>query len=244
MSLGQTLAVVARVALVRASRRTSTYAIATLTLVPALLGAVLGALHYGSVTETAGPVAIRVVGPLLVIALVAGPAGEAFESRTVLYYFTRPVPRAAVLTGEALGYAALAAGVLALAGAFLAIANALTGTADLGSLARIPLGLAGQGVALVGFCVGVAALFPKHPLVAAIGILTVTEGALAAVPGVLQYASLSYHVGQLTGLATDTADQTQAVAAVPWAASVAALAVYALVPFLLALRVVEDRDLT
>ncbi len=243
MTTGRTMATVARTSLLRATRRHSTYVVSALALAPALLGALLGAQGHGA-TATAGPIAIRLIAPLLVVSLVAGPVGEAFESRTMVYYFTRPVPRAAVLAGEWLAYAVLAAGVLAVGGGFLAIANALTGSADVGSLVRIPLGLAAEGVALVGFSLGIAALFPKHPLVAAIGLLTLTEGALAALPGAFQYASISYHAGQLTGMASDAADAgTGTASPVSLLVSAAVLLVYGLVPLVVSMVVVTDRDL-
>ena len=238
MTSGRILVSVARVALARAARRGGTWGLLALALLPPVLGTVLGALGHGA-TVTALPIAIRLVAPLLVAALVAGPVGEQFERRTVLYYFLRPVSRTAVLAGEWLGYAALVALTLGLAGAFLAVADAFTGAPGLGSLLRIPLALAVEGGVLAGLCLGLAVLVPRQALLATIGVLALTEGGLPALPGNFHYVSLGYHVGQLAGLATEPATG----AGLPlWVSGVALLA-YGIVPLVVAARVVEERDL-
>lgn len=235
---------VARMTLARAARRPSTYALAGLAMVPVLLSAVLAKAGYGA-TSTAGPLAIRVVAPLLVVSLVASPVGESIEARTWVYYFIRPIARGLVVVGEALGFAIIAAALLAACGGFLAVINAVSSNADVMSLVRIPGAMALEAVSLVGFCMGLAVMFPKHPLVVPIGVMTLTEGALASIGGRAQYVSMSWHVGQLAGIASDAADGAGgSAAAVSLALSVVALAVYGLVPLGLSMRVVYDRDLT
>lgn len=242
MSWGRAMAVVSRTTLVRASRRASTYVIAGLGLLPPALAALMGALGEDA-TRVAAPLAIRLIAPLVVVALVASAVGESYENRTAVYWFVRPVSRASVVAGEWLGWAMLVAGVMGLSGAFLAIANAITGNPDALSLARIPLAFALEAVVLVGLATGIAALVPKHPLVTAIGFLTLTEGALALLPGAFQYASLSYHIGQLAGVVSATEDAPAAPAAVGAVVSAVVLALYGLLPLAIAMKTAEDRDL-
>ncbi|MBI5513195.1 MAG: ABC transporter permease [Deltaproteobacteria bacterium] len=239
-----TVQVMAGVTLSRAARRVSTYTMLGLSLLPAVLCGALGYADLGGIA-VAGPLALRVLGPLLVAALVAGPVGEALEHRTVVYPFTRPVSRAAVVLGEFLGMAVVAGLMLGIAGGFLAIANALVANGDLGSLWRIPLALGLEGVVLAGFSTGVALLFPRHPLVATVGLLTLTEGALSVAPGALQHASLTTHIGHLARVASEAQDAGGGGAA-PTSAAVTALvlAAYGLGPLAVGARVVQDRDLT
>lgn len=237
--------VVARTTLLRASRRPSTYAIAALAFLPAAVGALAGATG-SSALSVGGPVALQLVAPLMVAAMVAGPVGESFENRTVVYWFTRPFPRSMVLLGDALGYAVVAALALVLSGALLAVANALTASADLASLARIPLGMALEGAALVGFAVAVGAMVPRHPVVTTFTALVLTEGVLPRVWDPLAYVSVAYHTGILTGLPFAESGTTGAAAltAPPALASLAVVIAYAVAPLLVAMRVVEERDLT
>ncbi len=236
---------VARTTLLRASRRPSTYAIAGLSFLPAAAGALAGATDHGALA-VGGPVAVGLVAPLMVTAMVAGPVGESFENRTVVYWFTRPFPRAMELVGEALGYAAVAALALLLSGSLLAVANALTGTADLASLARIPFGMAFEALGLVGFSVAMGALVPKHPVVTALSVLVVTEGILPRVWEKFSYLSIAYHTGVISGLpfAEEGAATAGNLAAPPVFASIAAVLVYTLVPLAVAALVVTDRDVT
>ena len=233
---------VARTVLLRASRRPSTYVISALAFVPALFGAILGSQGHGALAG-GGPLTLRLVAPLMVAAMVAGPVGESFENRTVVYWFTRPFPRWQVLAGEALGHFAVASLALVLAGALLAVANALTGTADLASLARIPVGLALEAAALVGFSVAIGALVPKHPVLAALVVLMLSEGALPMVWEKLSYLSLAYHTSVLTGLPFSFLGGASDVAAPPLAVSAAVLLVWAAAPLAVASAVVRDRDL-
>lgn len=239
-----TVLTVAKMTLARAARRPSTYALAGLAMVPVLLAGVMAKAGYNAM-GTAGPLTIRVIAPLLVVSLVASPVGESIEARTWVYYFIRPVSRALVVVGEALGFAILAAALMAACGGFLAVINAFSGNVDMMSLVRIPGAMALEAVGLVGFSMGLAVMFPKHPLFVPIGILTLTEGALASLGGRAQYVTLSWHVGQLAGIASDASDGAGGgVAAVSLVASLVALAVVALAPLGLSMRTVYDRDLT
>lgn len=232
---------VARTTVLRAARRPSTWVIAGLSFVPAAFGALFGARGQGALAA-GGPLALRLVAPLMVAAMVAGPVGESFENRTVVYWFTRPFRRAYVLLGEALGHTLLAGLALVLSGALLAVANALTGVADLASLGRIPLGLALEAMTLVSFSVAVGALVPKHPVVTALSVLTLTEGALPSAWEKLSYASISYHASVVSGLPYALTGGDSNVEAPPAWASVAVLAAWAVLPMLAASVVVEERD--
>lgn len=235
------MTVVARTSLLRASRRPSTWGLGAMAFLPALLGASMGAAGEGAL-PVAGPVAIWVVSPLLAVALVAGTVGEGFERRTMVYWFTRPVSRAAVILGEFLANAALCAVILGLGGMALAVVHALTGDATVSGLLRLPAALALEGIALAGFSLGVGVLAPKHPVFVAIGVLVVLEGALPRLWAPLQYLSMTTHVAWLGGLGFEAAATGQAT---PPAAllSLLAVALFTTVPTLLAVRVAMDRDL-
>ncbi len=234
---------VARVVALRAVRRPSTWALGALTFLPALVGLVTGLNGLG-VARTVGPMALTVLGPLLVIALVASPVGEGYEQRTVVYWFTRPMGRPAVVLGELVGYGAVSALCLFLAGSLLAIVNATVGDGDLSGLARIPLGMALEGAVLAAIVLGLATRFPRWPVAAAIAALIATELALPQLWAPLHYASFTWHIGALTGLITESASSLVGRVDPPSTiASFLGLAVYAGVPMLLAVQGVSDRDL-
>lgn len=229
---------VARTTLLRASRRPSTWAIGALAFLPALAGALSGWAGHG-VLPTGGPLALRFVGPLMIPALVAAPVGEQFENRSVVYWFTRPFPRARVLVGDALGYGILAAVALGLAGMLLAGASALMGVGDLEGLVRPPLAMALQGVALVSLSVAAGALVPKHPVVAVLSALVFTEGAAFVKPE-LAYASLGFHAGALGHMPYAIGEG--GLAAPSPLVSLAVLGAYAVLPLVVAAQTVTERD--
>jgi hypothetical protein len=237
------IAVVARTSLLRASRRPSTWALGAVAFAPAVLGAAMGAAGYGALS-VAAPLAAWIAAPLLAVALVAGTLGESFERRTMVYWFTRPVPRSSVIFGEFLANATLCAVILGLAGMCLAMVHAATGDATVGALLRLPAALALEGVGLAGLALGVGVLAPKHPVFVAAAILMVLEGALPNLVAVTKYTSLFAHVGWLAGaegMVTEAATGT--AAAPPWPASLLVVALYAALPTLLAARVATERDL-
>jgi hypothetical protein len=235
---------IARVSVLRAVRRPSSWWLSALAFLPAALGAWLGASGYDALSVPA-PLLVYVVAPLLVVPWVAGVLGEAFERRTVIYWFVRPIARPSALLGEWLGATVAVGAVLMLGGAMLAVANALTGNATIASLGRLPLAMLAEAVALAGFSVGVGALAPKHPVSVAVGALAVTEVALPTVWAPLQTLSLSRQVLVLAGLDASTALPslvgTAPAASLPVAALV--LAVFVAIPMGLAVRTVLDRDL-
>jgi ABC-type transport system involved in multi-copper enzyme maturation permease subunit len=161
---------IARVSILRATRRPSSWWLSALAFAPAVLGAALGAAGYGALAVPA-PLLVSVAAPLLVIPWVAGVLGEAFERRTVIYWFVRPMARPTALLGEWIGAAVSVGAVLLLGAAMLAVANALTGNAAISSLVRLPLAVFAEAVSLAGFSVGVGALSPKHPVSVAVGAM-------------------------------------------------------------------------
>jgi ABC-type transport system involved in multi-copper enzyme maturation permease subunit len=233
---------VARTTLLRASRRPSTYAIGALAFFPAVVGALSGYSGNGALAA-GGPVAIGLVAPLLVAAMVAGPVGESYEQRTVVYWFTRPFRREMVLVGETLGFTVVAAIALALSGSLLAVANALTGTADLSSLARVPLGMALQAAALVGFSVACGTMVPKHPVLTALALLLISEGAFPRLWSKLAYLSFGFHTSVITGMPF-TSDAGALPEAPSLMFSAIALIVFGSIPLLVAMATVRNRDLT
>lgn len=181
---------IARVSILRAVRRPSSWWLSALAFLPAALGR-LARGHGLRRALGPAPLLVYVAAPLLVVPWAAGVLGEAFERRTVIYWFVRPMARPTALLGEWLGSAAAVGTVLLLGGAMLAVANALTGNAAISSLARLPIAMLAEAVALAGFSVGVATLAPKHPVSVAIGALAVTEVALPSLWGPLQVVSLA-----------------------------------------------------
>lgn len=235
---------IARTSVLRAVRRPSSWWLSALAFLPALLGGWLGATGHGALPLGA-PLLIGIAAPLLVVPWVAGVLGEAFERRTVVYWFVRPVPRPVALLGEWLGAAAVLGVVLALGGAMLAVANAVTGNASPSSLLRLPLAMVAEAVALAGFSVGVGTLSPKQPVSLAVGLLVVTEGALPLLWGPLQSVSLTRQVAALAGVdawaSVGSLTGQAPEASVPVALLVVAL--FAVVPVGLGMRAAVDRDL-
>lgn len=233
------LLTVARTTLLRASRRPSTWVIGAVAFLPALVGALSGWAGRG-VLPSGGPLAL-LVGPLLIPALVAAPVGEQFEQRTVVYWFTRPFPRALVLAGDALGYGVLVAAALGLAGMLLAGTHALLGVSDLAGLLRPPLALVLQGLSLVSLSVAAGALVPRHPVVAAFAALLFTDGAALLKPA-LAYASPSFHASALAHMPYIFSEASATVTPAPLV-SVAVLLGYAVLPLAVAAQTVDERDL-
>ncbi len=235
---------VAKVSLLRAVRRPSTWWLSALAFVPALLGGWMGALGHGAMSVGA-PLLIDVAAPLLAVPWVAGALGEVFERRVAVYWFTRPVPRWAPLLGEWLGATAALSLVLVLGGAMLAVADALTGSATIGSLFRLPAAMITEAAALAGLCIGVAALAPKHPVSVSIAVLAVTEAALPGLWAPMQSISLSRQVGTLAGVDPGASIGSLAGTAPSPSTLTAALviALFCAVPMGLGARAVIDRDL-
>ncbi|MDB4929463.1 MAG: hypothetical protein JWM10_1947 [Myxococcaceae bacterium] len=235
---------IARVSVLRALRRPSSWWLSALAFLPAALGAWLGASGYDALSVPA-PLLVYVAAPLLVVPWVAGVLGEAFERRTVIYWFVRPMARPTALLGEWIGATVTVGTVLLLGGAMLAVANALTGNATMASLARLPLAMLAEAFALAGFSVGVGALAPKHPVSVAVGVLAVTEVALPTLWGPMQSISLSRQVLVLAGLDSSAVLPSLVGAAPTPSLPIAALvlAVFVAIPMGLAVRTVIDRDL-
>jgi len=235
---------IARASVLRAVRRPSSWWLSALAFLPALLGGWLGATGHDALS-LGGPLLIGVAAPLLVVPWVAGVLGEAFERRTVVYWFVRPMARPVALLGEWLGSFVVVGGVLALGGAMLAVANAVTGNAAASSLVRLPAAMLAEAAALAGFSVGVGTLAPKQPVTVAVGLLAVTEVALPALYGPLQSVSLTRQVSTLAGIDAGASLGSLAGTAPSPSISIALLvvALFALVPLGLGMRTVVDRDL-
>jgi hypothetical protein len=133
---------------------------------------------------------------LLVPALLLAPVvGDESERKTYTYLWSRPVPRTALLWGNLLVMAPLAA---AAAAATLAAASAIAGGAG-EDLARAELaalvGVAGASA----FALGVGALVPRHPLVVTLAWVLIGEQILTAIPAA-QNLSIVHHARALAGL--------------------------------------------
>ena len=235
---------IARVSLLRAVRRPSTWWLSAIAFVPALLAGWVGALGHDAMSVGA-PLLVDVAAPLLTVPWVAGSLGDLFERRVVVYWFTRPIERWSALVGEWLA-ATLAVGwVLILGGAMLAVAQALTGNASISSLFRLPAAMLVEAAALSGLSVGVAALAPRHPVSATIAVLAVTEAALPGLWAPMQSLSLSHHVATLAGIdANASMGSLAGTAPTPsMLAAAVVLTLYSVLPLAIGARAIADRDL-
>ncbi len=238
-------AAVARRAALRAARRPSTWGLAALALVPAIIAAIAGAAG-GVASSAGGPLAIMVIAPLFVVALVAATAGDGYAQRTVVYWFVRPMARTSVVLGDFAGHAAISAAVMLASGVLLAVATLVaSGGGEVATLARVPLGLALEAVVLAAVAEGVGTLVPKHPVGAALALLAVTEVALPGLWGPLAWVSMTRHIGSITGLPPTSLPGalTGEVPQLSMGVGALVLLVYAAVPLLAAMRAATERDL-
>ncbi|MBL8602151.1 MAG: ABC transporter permease [Myxococcales bacterium] len=234
---------VARVEVTRALRRSSSAGVWAVGLIPSAVGLVT-ALRGGSMLGTAAVLLVKLIAPLSAVALVASPVGEGYESRTVLYWFLRPVPRSRVVLGAFMGYASLVAVGLFLSGAVFALIHATAGHGAVSTLATIPLALAFEGAALTAMVLGLATLFPKWPVAASAGLLTLTEAVLPVMLGQAHLLSVSWHISHLMGLDLGTEDALLGtVPQVSAPVSVIAVLLFAALPVAAAVLNVEDREL-
>lgn len=236
---------VAHTVVLRAVRRPSTWGLAALTFVPTLLAAFAGASG-GVASSAGGPLAIMVIAPLFIVALVSSTVGDGYSQRTVVYWFVRPMPRSMVVLGDFIGHAVFSAAVMALSGSLLAVATIVfSGGGELATLARVPLGLALEAMVLTALCEGVATLAPRHPVGTSLALLAVTEVALPGLWGPLAWMSLTRHIGSITGLPPTSLPGalTGNLPQLSLSVGVLVLAVYTAIPLVLAMRTATERDL-
>ena len=147
-----------------------------------------------------GELTLRSVVLLAPVLLLAGYVSDESDGRTDTYLWSRPISRRALAVARLVAVTPALALVAALAlGAAFAVVTLGAGTVD---GAWLPRGLAATAVGVVAasaFAIGVGALFPRHPIVVALGWIFFADQILSAVPA-FQNLSVVYHVEVIAGL--------------------------------------------
>jgi hypothetical protein len=193
---------IARLTLRRLLRGRTLWVTALLLLMPILLAAAASidieraADRWSMVAE----ISFRSLVLLAPVVHLAGALGEETEGRTYTYLWSRPIRREAVILGKMLAVtpvlAVLAPAALA---AGYAIVAAGRGASDPAWLLRAMPAAALGVVAASAFAVGLGALVPRHPLVAALSWVALAEQVLPAVRSVQNLSAL-YHVEVIADL--------------------------------------------
>ncbi len=198
----RTVLVIAGLAWKRLVRGRSIWLSVLLLLVPVLL-AVAASLGAPDPAERWTMVAVLSFRSLVLLAPVvhlAGALADEIEGKTYTYLWSRPIPREAVLLGKLVAVtpalAVLAPLALAVAWAIVAAGPGETDPAWL--LRALPAAALGV-VAASAFALGLGALVPRHPLVAALSWVFFGEQVLPAVPAVQNLSAL-HHVQVLAAL--------------------------------------------
>jgi hypothetical protein len=125
---------------------------------------------------------------------------EESDGKTYTYLWSRPVRREALLFGKLLAVApaAMLAAAVALVAAFV-IVSLGPGGFGLADLARVVLAAVAGVFAACCYALGIGALFPRHPLVAAMAYVFIGEQILPQVKA-MQNISTLYHVKSIAGL--------------------------------------------
>jgi hypothetical protein len=193
---------IARLTWKRLARGRTIWAVALLVAVPIAIAAVttLRAPDFDNRWPLVAEATLRSLVLLAPILLLAGVVAEENEGKTYTYLWSRPIRRQAIVAGKlvAIVPALVAVTALALVAAFAVVALG-PGAPDTGSLARV-VGAATLGVvAASASAVGIGALFPRHPLVVALGWIFFAEQVLPQVKAV-QNVSTLYHVHAIAAL--------------------------------------------
>jgi hypothetical protein len=137
----------------------------------------------------AGEASLRSLVLLAPVLLLAGFVADENEARTYTYLWSRPIRRQALAVARLLAVTPALAVLAAVAvGAALALAG-IDAEGAVRALAAAALGV----VAASAFAIGIGALFPRHPIVVALGWVFFAEQILSAVPAV-QNLSVLHHV--------------------------------------------------
>ncbi len=125
--------------------------------------------------------------------LLSGAVGEELENKTHTYLWARPISRDALILGKfvAIVPALLLASLATTAAAYLIAGE--SGWQMLRTLASHAL----AGLAASAVSVAVGALFPKHPLVVAVGYLLAADSIMYFLPASLRQLSILTHADAL-----------------------------------------------
>jgi hypothetical protein len=138
--------------------------------------------------------ALRSMVLLAPVVHLATALSEELESRTFTYLWSRPISRPAILLGKMLAIVPALIGMgLVSMGATWALCGAGHGLGS--ALLATAVGIAGASA----FAVGIGTLFPRHPLVVALGYVFFAEQILPEIPSVQRLTTL-FHVTQIAGV--------------------------------------------
>src|SRR5688572_7282974 len=184
------VAAIARLTWMRTLRSRTLWATAILVAVPLAVALVarFGGGHWGDVTE----LTLRALVLLAPVLHLAPVISDESDGKTYTYLWSRPVRREALLFGKLLAVAP-ALMVAAAASLLLAYLIAGAGPGDGPPLGRVMVGAVAGVLAASSYALGIGTLFPRHPLVAAMGYLVVAEQILPWVKSI-QNVSTLYHV--------------------------------------------------
>lgn len=190
------MTVIARLAWKRLVRGRAIYLSAVLFVLPVAVALlVLRMPDAAERISSVGELAFRSLVLLAPVIHLAGALGEELDGQTYTYFWSRPIAREAVVLGKLL---AIAPFLVVLSVAAVGLAFAIAGaTAD--ELARTLPAVALGTVAACAFAVGIGALVPRHPLVAALAWVLIAEQILPAVPAI-QNLSVVHHVQVIAAL--------------------------------------------
>jgi ABC-type transport system involved in multi-copper enzyme maturation permease subunit len=206
---------IARLTWMRLARGRMVWAVAALIVVPILVAAftTVRARDLGERWPIVAETTLRSLVLLAPILLLAGAIAEESEGKTYTYLWSRPIRRQAVVAGKLLAIvpALIATSALALAAAFAVVALG-PGAVEPVSLLRVVGGAALGVVAASASAVGIGAVFPRHPLVVALGWIFFAEQVLPSVKAVQNLSAL-YHVRAIADLPDSSGDAASALVA-------------------------------
>ncbi len=192
---------------------------------------------------------VPVLGVFYGTALIA----DEVEDRTITYFFTRPIPRAAVLGGKYLAYL-LCTAVVVLPSVMLVwflVVPVLGGSLgrEFPSLA-IDLAVVAAGLAVYGALFALIGAWFRRPLLTGLVVIFGWEPIVTMLPGYMKYLTVAYYLQGLVPHAMPQGDALSLLRAIltsiqtplgPWTNILVLVGIWA-VAFTVALRVTAQRE--
>ena len=192
---------------------------------------------------------VPVLGVFYGTALIA----DEVEDRTITYFFTRPIPRAAVLAGKYLAYLVCTT-VVVLPSVMLVwflVVPVLGGSLgrEFPSLA-IDLAMVAAGLAVYGALFALVGAWFRRPLLTGLVVIFGWEPIVTMLPGYMKYLTVAYYLQGIVPHAMPQGDALSLLRAIltsiqtpldPWT-NILVLAAIWLVAFTAALRVTARRE--
>jgi ABC-2 type transport system permease protein len=171
---------------------------ALLVIAPLALAAVAAASmpDAGQRWDEVGQITFRSLVLLAPVLHLAPAVGEEQEGKTYTYLWSRPVPRAALVLGKMVCIVPVLCALAAFTTAATFAALSTSGGLDAAALPRSVVAAVAGVISASAFAVGVGALFPRHPLVVALGWVFFAEQILPDVTAVQNVTTL-YHVRRI-----------------------------------------------